>query len=502
MVKNLFLSVSVLGYFLFRLFFPDGLTLTPKYPENVNAGDEFTYELTVSKPGISGFAKIQQELPEGFTAEQIETKGASFSSAGGVVKFIWMSLPSEEEFTISYKVKVDPSASGSKEITGKFSFLENNVKSSKEIPTSSLTVGGGATASAEETGSSDDSGEGSTGEETMASNDEGSDDNASTEEVTPSTDSETNSVASSNVRSTRKITKEGAGKYKVTINIINDGLTGFAKAQDVLPEGALAYQDNANSSVFSFSNKKVKFVWMSLPTDKNIEISYILATNNAEDIKNISGEFTYLDNNETKRVTTNTVAMPSSDEMASSGGTTNTGGGTTTTSGEGGTTTTTSGGGTNNGSTTPSSGGGSTRTASGGGSTTASGGNTSGGTTKPSGGTSSGGGTTSSGGGATASSKGVQYKVQIMANKKRLNDVPNYFQKTYGFTEEGINVENHEGWIKYTIGKFDQYKGARDRRNQVTSGYNFPGPFVTAYVDGKRTTVQDALMVSRDKWYP
>lgn len=499
MVKNLFLSVSVLGYFLFRLFFPDGLTLTPKYPENVNAGDEFTYELTVSKPGISGFAKIQQELPEGFTAEQIETKGASFSSAGGVVKFIWMSLPSEDEFTISYKVKVDPSASGSAEITGKFSFLENNVKSSKEIPTSSITIGGGATASTEETSSSDDRGEDSSGEETMASNDEGSDDNATTEEVTPSTDSETNSVASSNVRSSRKITKEGAGKYKVTINIINDGLTGFAKAQDVLPEGALAYQDNANSSVFSFSNKKVKFVWMSLPTDKNIEISYIIATNNVEDIKNISGEFTYLDNNETKRVVTNTVAMPSSDEMVSSGGTTtNPGGGTTTSSGGG---TTTSEGGANRGGTTSSGGGVNTTTTSGGGSTTASGGNTSGGggsTTT----TSSGGGTTSSGGGATASSKGVQYKVQIMANKKRLNDVPNYFQKTYGFTEEGINVENHEGWIKYTIGKFDQYKGARDRRNQVTSGYNFPGPFVTAYVDGKRTTVQDALMVSRDKWYP
>ena len=94
---------------------------------------------------------------------------------------------------------------------------------------------------------------------------------------------------------------------------------------------------------------------------------------------------------------------------------------------------------------------------------------------------------------------GVNYKVQICAGHDKV-DVAKHFNKEYQFNEESISTENHEGWIKYTIGAFDVYKEARDRRNVVTDGYSFPGPFVTAYNSGQRITVQEALMISNQKW--
>jgi hypothetical protein len=93
---------------------------------------------------------------------------------------------------------------------------------------------------------------------------------------------------------------------------------------------------------------------------------------------------------------------------------------------------------------------------------------------------------------------GVTYKVQIMAAHRVVDRA--YFKSRHGF-DEAFGIENHEGWVKYTTGRFDVYKGARDDRERIRNRYNFKGPFVTAYNDGERITVQEALMITRQKWY-
>jgi hypothetical protein len=44
------------------------------------------------------------------------------------------------------------------------------------------------------------------------------------------------------------------------------------------------------------------------------------------------------------------------------------------------------------------------------------------------------------------------------------------------------------------------YKGARNYREIIKDQHKIEGPFVTAYNNGTRITVQEALMISKDQW--
>jgi hypothetical protein len=94
---------------------------------------------------------------------------------------------------------------------------------------------------------------------------------------------------------------------------------------------------------------------------------------------------------------------------------------------------------------------------------------------------------------------GVRYRVQVAAGKNVVG--PDYFQKKHNFSRE-FNVENHQGWVKYTTGSFSVYRDARNSREEINgAGHEFDGPFVTAYNEGTRITVQEALMITSQKWF-
>jgi hypothetical protein len=94
----------------------------------MKAGEEVTVEVSITKEDVSGFAKVQQTLPVGFTAEVIDAKGATFSFKENTVKFIWMALPADREFTISYKLKTTTDIIGEFSIGGKFSSSSQTMK--------------------------------------------------------------------------------------------------------------------------------------------------------------------------------------------------------------------------------------------------------------------------------------------------------------------------------------------------------------------------------------
>lgn len=117
------------------------VSITTKLPASVTPGSEFNVELNISKGDVAGFAKLQQDLPTGFTATPGETANSTFTFKDRKVKFLWMALPSTADIKVSYKVQVDASVSGNQVIEGNFSFIRNNETEKFVIPSDIVIVG-------------------------------------------------------------------------------------------------------------------------------------------------------------------------------------------------------------------------------------------------------------------------------------------------------------------------------------------------------------------------
>src|ERR1700741_878321 len=135
MIKFLILTFNAFLFFIFSIFSgADGISISSNLPTTMQPGQEIEVEVKITKGGLGGFAKFQLEMPEGFTATEVDSKGANFSFATGLVKWVWPALPTESAVVVKFKLKADASMSGAKTVAGKFSYVENNNKQVVEMP--------------------------------------------------------------------------------------------------------------------------------------------------------------------------------------------------------------------------------------------------------------------------------------------------------------------------------------------------------------------------------
>lgn len=508
MLKYIALLFNTVALLIYQFFFAEGITVTQKIPASAKPETEFVVELTINKGSTSGFAKLQQDLPEGFTAVQEDNNGASFTFSNQSVKLIWMSLPADKEFKIKYKVKVAAGISGDKTIAGKFSYVADNVKQSIDISPATINIEGSTSAqpvvtnttttepvvaattpvttTTSETTPVTPTTTTTPTETTTASNNTAATTPASSATTPVATNTETTTPTPSNqepssIVCVRKITNKSATESIIEVVVNKGNASGFAKLLETIPAGCTAALNEAQGASFSFADGKAKFVWVSMPSQPEFRISYKLTVVTPSPNYMIEGVFSYIENDETKKYVLPSMPLTASSSEPVVANTTTTE-----------PTTTTSNTSTNN--TTANT---VTTTTSEPVTTTAATNNTTANTTAN---------TTTTTNDTKAMSAttipspqtgSVSYKVQIAALQNAIN--ANTLANRYGINEK-ISTEMADGYTKYTVGAHTEYKSARDSRETIKNK-GVAGPFVTAYNAGKRITVQEALMISSQKWY-
>lgn len=478
MIKYTILLLNMLAIIVARVFFAGDVTVKMDAPTKVKQGQEVTISLTINKGSIAGVGHMKQELPAGFSnAVVTEGKGAEFKylTEDNVVKFTWISLPADQEFTVSYKVTVNADAlNGQRSLGGKFSYVLNNEKQTFLLPEAGIQVGEDAvlatTTQPETTAVSPPQPETTAvaqpettavtpaqpettavaqPETTAVAQPETTAATTKQPDPTPTPTSTSETKSSYPVTASRTIvgSPEAGMEFTVEINVKKDGMKGFARIQEILPAGLTALALDSKGGTFSFIDQKVKIIWDNLPAEEDVKVSYrVMASENASGDMTITGAFSYVENDDPKKaeIPASTISVKAKTVTAT----------TTTTTEPQNTTTTTA----NTSTTTEAN-------------------NTT--TTVP------------------AKEDKVSYKIQICALSK-IQRGTSYFESKFGIGGK-VNMELHEGWKKYIVGKYDQYKDARDYREAIRSK-GVENPFVTAYNSGKRITVQEALMVSSQQW--
>lgn len=486
-MSNLLVIVNLIGLFFIDLFMQSGINITHDMPATMEPGSQVKVTMNVEKGALGGFAKLQIDLPDGLTATLVEGKGASFTFDDQKAKFIWMSLPTSPSFRVSFTLAASATVNGKLPISGRFSYIEDNERKTQELPPTVIDLGGaGSLAQAPPTTTTAPATTEVTGPEQPE---------AATPEPVASAPAEVVAPTAAPVSEPMVPASQGAGNVSAvrTISMVSDtellvevvvnkgSIRGFGKLQESLPAGFTAMEKNNAEAIFTAQDRIVKFVWLNLPASNEVKVTYKLRSNTTIPGEHqVNGEFGYLLNDETQKATLGStpfsvgadawatfLAQQKAKEMAAivinaseqDAEDTELNASSREAAAEQPTTRETTAAPTKTEEAVAQ---------------------------KP------------VKKGIPAPETGVTYKVQITAAHREVGT--EYFTARHHFSGD-FGIERHEGWIKYTTGRYAEYRQARDQRQAfVSAGHNFPGPFVTAYNNGERITVQEALMISRQSW--
>lgn len=251
MIKSSIIMISAFVLFIAgsSVHTEEKIIINQNFPSAIKAGDEFTVTLNIHKSAITGFARLQQDLPAGFTAEEIESKGADFIFDDHHIKLIWLKIPVESDFTVSYKIKTEKNISGHQVINGMFVYMDNDKTQRQNLTPVEINI-----------------------EARMI----------------------TASPAPQVARRLLSIAPE-KGEYRVELIIHPNNTNEPAQFTDEIPENFTAELIDAYEAAFSFEKHSVVFNWSKLPSDSVFTISYTVKSGKAGVTPIINGVFLYGD---------------------------------------------------------------------------------------------------------------------------------------------------------------------------------------------------------------
>ncbi len=464
MLKYLIYIFNFISVF-FLSFFDEPVFVTLQAPEEAKVGSSFVVEIKINKATIKGFARYTQQLPIGYTAEPVNIPTGDFTFKDQRIIIGWLNLPKDCVITLSYRINIDQTAEGPLFLTGTFSYIEYNERKNVESQTASVII---------------------RPSEYVAQNVNEQEPNNVVQPETIETTT-VNKFDLENIFCYRQVVREENNLIvHLLVNTANLPRDKYAKIQELIPQEFNASGVETNDGIFSFKDNTVKILWMALPPQKQFVVSYKLTpkTDYLAIIPELTGSFSYIENESTKMKSIQNVDFLNDPIMASvqkqkqdallsqqlnlpnnqqnnnqiiqnqnieQKVVNNLAQNVTDKNKE-----------------------------------------------------------------KQTKAKqqqekqkkeptytipepetGVRYRVQIAAGHKPVN--PKYYFKQYNIYET-VRIEQHEGWHKYTVGSFSIYKEARDKRVQIWQTTPIRDAFVSAYNNGGRITVQEALMITNQKW--
>ncbi len=465
MIRSLVLLFNLAGVLFLNFLFDGGVSLEMNAPSTVEAGKDFQVEITINKGQLEGFSRFQQVLPAGLKALSDNSANADFSFQDHRVRLIWLRMPDQETVTLTYNIHVDQRLKGNFTMGGKFSYINNNQRQSVDVTPVSVTI-------------------------TPSPDIDPSlivDINDFEKQVIPDlTPSATDQVIC--IRQKPMVT--APGEFTVNLLVNKAGKEKFAKIEENIPAGYRAISGETRDAIFTFKDQTAKFLWMNLPAPPYFIVSYkIIAQEDVSSLPplDIKGTFSYIEDGKTEVVditqTDTNIKNASEEELKqlllsvpqmltqNAGGQTGAGSNEEARQKEEQQIAETA-------------------------------------VNKP---------VTKPGPGPVTNRarqsarlpkiaeayvlqprEGVYYRVQVAAGHRPVN-VKKYFRKFH--LQDTVRAEMHEGWHKYSVGTFREYKFARDYRVHIWNTTTINDAFVSAYNSGKRITVQEALMITNQKWY-
>ncbi len=464
MVRIVLIVINIFVVFSLNLFKSEEVKTHLEVPETVQAGEEFTVKVTIDKGNISGFSRFQQNIPAGLKASSLDAANADFSFTDNRVRLMWLMLPKKEKFTLSYKVKVDERLKGRFDIGGSFAYIENNKRQSVSTEQRTININPSPNIDPDLIVDIKDF----------------------KEKVIPDLRPKLSAV---NCIRQKPTVSAKSDEIYVNVLVHKKGVCKFAKIEESVPPGYTAVNVENQSGIFTFKNQTVKYLWMNLPPDERVVVTYKLIPKPEIDPSRLqlSGTFSYIEENRTKSINIvqrdvdvkslgkDEISRLYADAEAELSQPVEI----------------------IDESQTPED--------------------------------------------TQVEEKteepvveepvqqkdepektevsnirkmldsdnmdrnhildpetGVYYRVQLAAGHRPVN-ISRYFSR-YNIKRE-VKFEQHEGWLKYSIGSFHIYKEARDYRNYIWDNTIIDDAFVSAYNSGVRITVQEALMITNQQWY-
>lgn len=99
-------------------------------PPVVAPTSDLKIEVKINKGSIGNFSKYEMDVPQGFEATEGNSKTGYFTFEKGKLKIVWVTIPTEAEFIVSFKLRA-PQATGPYILYHKFLYMDNGVK--KEV---------------------------------------------------------------------------------------------------------------------------------------------------------------------------------------------------------------------------------------------------------------------------------------------------------------------------------------------------------------------------------